>query len=177
MKKMLVICARHGYAGSSIPDDAAKDDARQLTPSGARAVKAVASHLADEGIRPTKICHSPAVRAAQSAKILGGILGTPTAEEPLLYIHGPLSVLLRRFADDGEKRVVLVSHDDVLENGLHQLDRASPKQVVDKYAMGEARAFDFDRDDLSWSERMRVLPSDLGEEDVYDHAAKIFHSP
>lgn len=164
---------RHGFAGESFKDDPKKDDARALMPDGRDAAKAVAKHLADEGMSPTIVLAGPATRTVQTGRIAADVFGCDFAVEPMLYVGGPMTVLLRRLADSGAKRVHLVTHDDVIENTLHKLDGQDPKQPIDKVAMAEARVVDFDRGDLSWEERMRVLPSDLGLDDHYDHRGVI----
>ncbi len=169
---MRVALMRHGFAGTSIPDDPKADDARPLQPEGRAAAAAMAKWMRDEDLIPDAILAGPAVRTMETARIVGDILGVKVKKEPLLYAHGPGTVVLQRLADDGAKRQLLVTHDDVIETILHSLAEG---QHADKVAMGEVRVFDFSRDDLDYEERERCLPSDLGLEDIYDHRAIVVH--
>ena len=173
---MRITLMRHAYAGPSIdgdpPEQDEEDDKRPLTAEGRKAATAVAGRLKDDGFVPTKIYASPAVRTMQTAKIAGSILGAPVVKEPMLYLGGPVTLFLRRLADEGEKRVMLVTHADVDQSLLKYL-QADGSRIVDKFAMGEARVIDFDRDSLLWDERGRYLPSDSGLDDVYDHRGVI----
>lgn len=71
---------RHGEAE---PAGAAGDAARPLSPTGRRAVTALAAGLAMEGGRPGRIFSSPILRARQTAEIVRDAMPRAPAIEPM----------------------------------------------------------------------------------------------
>lgn len=174
---MKIYLCRHAYAGEylaqaekvSFKHDP-KDMARPLEPEGIAAATALGQWLTDNDEAPTRILHSPVKRAKQTAQILGRSLGIKPEENPNLSILKPAEMVIKALAaDKSQKRVVIVAHSDNIPPALRALNWLSgaDKYAVDPYAMAEMRILDIDRDSLTWSERGRVLPSDIGQDDFY----------
>ncbi|MEA2621813.1 MAG: phosphohistidine phosphatase [Chloroflexota bacterium] len=87
------------------------DEARPLSDKGRAQGERLGAFLASVGFRPDAIVSSPKVRAAQTAEIVAGALGTSVSiDERLAGGFGPESLgeLLRNL---GVRRPVLVGHD------------------------------------------------------------------
>jgi phosphohistidine phosphatase len=93
-------------ASSGVPEDA-----RPLTPAGARRAAQVARGLASAGVRFDRLLHSPIVCAVQSASLLADVL-QGESEVTHLLAGPPSPDLLARV--DGRK-VAMVGHSPWLE--------------------------------------------------------------
>ena len=174
---MKLYLLRHGYAGDYIGKDEGAnfvhnpaDLARKLEDDGIDAATSLAAWMKDKGEIPTVIYHSPVVRAAMTARILGRELGVRTVPEQGLEIDKPAEMVVKRLArDKANKRVCLVAHTDNIVPGLRALNWLSgaDKYKVDPIAMAELRILDVDRSSFTWDELARVQPSDLGGVDHY----------
>jgi phosphohistidine phosphatase len=118
---MELVLLRHGPAAVRDPARWRDDARRPLTSSGKSAVREAAEGLATLGVKRPAIRTSPAVRAADTARIAGDVLGAagPIERwEELKFGSTPESVV-QRLVDEGPRTgtVVLVGH----EPGLGQL--------------------------------------------------------
>ena len=118
---MEIVLFRHGPAAVRDPARWPDDARRPLTRAGKAAVRAAAEGLAAIGVKRPAIRTSPALRAADSARIAGEVLGSAGAIarwDELKFSATPESVV-QRLVDEGPRTgaVVLVGH----EPGLGQL--------------------------------------------------------
>lgn len=175
---MRVYIIRHGYAGDYIGKEGGAsqwqrdpaDLARVLLADGIDAITSLGQWMADNDEVPSLILHSPVQRAKQSAKILARVTGAPKREEMTLEISKPLEMVVKKLAADPDaKRVALIAHTDNILPALRALNYLSgpDKFAVDPIAMGELRVLKVDRSTSMWTEKQRVLPSDLGQADYY----------
>jgi phosphohistidine phosphatase len=116
-----LLLLRHGPAAVRDPARWRDDARRPLTAAGKRAVRDAARGLAALGLDRPAIRSSPAVRAADTARIAAEVLGAKGAIErwdQLGFAATPESVV-QRMVDEGPRTgtVVLVGH----EPGLGQL--------------------------------------------------------
>ena len=167
---MLLYLVRHGYAGD---DDDTTNPTRALTPDGVGIVQALGGWMQANKATPTAIWASPMVRTQQTAKILKDVLGVPrvvteTGLKPEAKLaNASLAVIIKKAADTGAKRLLIVSHHDSISAGMRSLNFMTPEEF-DVFAMSEMRAYDVNRKAYTWKERYRVKPSwDLGEVDYY----------
>ena len=168
---MLLYLVRHGYAGDA--DDTTDPD-RPLTDDGVGIVQSLGAWMIDAKASPTAIWASPMVRTQQTARILRDVLGvskrlvTETGLQPENRLaNASLRMIVKKAADTGQKRLLMVSHHDSISAGMRTLNFMSADEF-DVFAMGEMRAYDVDRKKYFWEERYRVVPSmDLGEVDYY----------
>lgn len=146
------------------------DPDAELTPEGEATADALGEHMADNDMVPSRIIHSPTVRAQQTAERIADAiksagfvppeLSQDTSIGPQQSIRGLLQKLA---ADEGAKGVAIVSHRATIVNGLKQLGIDNgDRQKVDDPAMGELRVVKVKRGSGRWTEKARVRPSDLG---------------
>jgi len=111
---LLVDLLRHGDA---LPAGKDGDDARTLSPRGARDLERLASHLAQIGWRPERVYTSPLVRARESARIALGLV-TPSPEVEVLEAlrpSGEPGAIVRALSEEGSARhVLMVGHQPLL---------------------------------------------------------------
>lgn len=175
---MKIYIMRHGFAEP--PTEKAfnklnwkwseEDLARPLKEEGVTAATAIARWMLDKDEVPTRIEHSPAKRAAQTAKIVGKILKAPVMENQNLLPGKPAEMVMKGLADDkANKRVMLVGHSDNLPAALRALNWLTGDEhfEVDPMATAEMRILDMKRKSYTWDELDRVLPSWVGAEDLY----------
>lgn len=164
---MKILLVRHSFAGDETDE---QDPDRKLTPEGVQIVKDLATWMSNAGEVPNSLFTSPAPRARQTASVLHRELGLlkPRVEDGLGPNKGSsLASVLRRIAiDDRLKRVAIVSHHDTIEHSLAALNEDKPTDL-ERMAMGELRILKLDRDTGRWSEKDRILPSELGNEDHF----------
>ncbi len=109
------------------------DYARPLASRGARNAAAMAQWLGQQEFAPTCIKSSPAVRAAETARIVAKELGgTPIIWESKLYL-ADLSDLLEIAAHPPSARWLLVGHNP----GLESLVRFCDPEIEDRTAHGK----------------------------------------
>jgi phosphohistidine phosphatase SixA len=168
---MRIYIMRHGFAGDYMGKEG-KDPSnvnRALQPDGIDAVTAIAEWMADpaRNMVPNAIYASPIKRAQQTAKIMSDTFGIRVITDPTLEISKPAEMLIKKIAADKSiTRPLLIAHRDNLEPALRRLNGMSDDEI-DPIAMAELRALKVDRDDATWTEKTRVLPSDLGCIDYY----------
>ena len=178
---MKLILMRHGFAG--IPKDVhvtnwkwSKENLRRpLQSEGRDAALGIARWMFDHDEIPSRIEHSPTERTRETAKIVFDHLRKhpdgkriQLVEQQNLFIDKPVDEYVKRLCDDkSNKRVMLVGHSDNIPPALRALNWVEDKLEVDQFATAELRCFDFCRKDYTWDELYRVLPSDMGSEDLY----------
>ncbi len=140
-------------------------------------VNAVAAKLVDNGRVPKVIYSGPTLRTRQTAqRFLAAFRGAGHAL-PKVVVEDGLgpgehrghagAAVLKKLADDPEvKRAMVVSHHDTLNKALASLNDVDP-MTVPTFAKVEVRGIEFDRGTGEWEEDWCLLPSDVGEEDVY----------
>lgn len=163
---MRVYAIRH-----SVPedDDYSVDEDPGLTDEGRKLVEKLAEWMLDNDEVPSILFASPMQRAQETAEILRDKLGILPKVETDITIGPEMSVrgLIKRAAGDEDMvRVGIVSHHETIQHGLRDLNRDPPVHL-DPMAQAELRILKVDRDDATWKERQRVLPSDLGGTDHY----------
>ncbi len=109
---------RHGQAGS--PPDGLGDADRTLTEEGRRQASATGQALADRGVTPTHVWHSPLVRAVETARLVAAPLtfakaagpeGAPRVREDL-YPHSAFGALVEALAGlPADADVIAVGHE------------------------------------------------------------------
>lgn len=103
----VIFLIRHGEAENYSPDG--RDASRQLSKKGEGDIYLQAKFLLETGDKIDLICHSPFVRAVQTASILESQLHVPLLEDKALTPCGNLESL--QFQLKGEdKNIVFVSH-------------------------------------------------------------------
>ena len=106
---MLITILRHADAEPHCVDDAA----RRLTEKGYKQAKRVGCFMKEQGIRPDIILTSPAVRARETAEIVGKILANQNLTEVPWASSGmdPMRALDELAAYSRFKSVLLVGHE------------------------------------------------------------------
>ncbi len=125
---------RHAHAGDPLAWDG-PDDRRPLSDRGQKQADRLGRFLAGIGFQPDAIISSPKARAAQTAEIVGGLLGMPVSvDERLGRAFGApdLERVLRDAGDPG--RPVLVGHDPDFSDLLATLCDA-PRVTMRKGAL------------------------------------------
>ncbi len=159
---------RHGFAGDYVGKDNV-DDARKLQPDGIDAVKALAQWMASpkRNMVPNSIVCSPLRRAVETAKLMSDAFGLPYAIDQNLERSKPMEMFIKKCCGDKSiRRPLLIAHIDNIVPALAKLNYLD-KMQVDAIAMAEMRVLKLDRDDCTWDEKLRVLPSDLDGVDYY----------
>ncbi len=173
---MKLYVARHAPREPSedFSDAEEGDPDAKITDEGELIAAAVGEWLAREDEIPTVIYAGPTVRTQQTAELIAKAIKdegfvppevkTDVSIGPYMSIRG----LVLKLAEDGEKRVMIVTHQQTIKAGLRALnvDNDDPGKP-DPYAAGEVRALDVKRKTGKWTEDKRVRPSDLGFSDVY----------
>jgi phosphohistidine phosphatase len=121
MAEVQVHLLRHAHAG-----DPAKwerpDELRPLSPRGERQAERLGRLLAAGGFEPDAIVTSPKVRAEQTARIVGDLLGRPIRIDERLASGFGIDELASLLDDlGGPSRPVLVGHDPDLSELLSDL--------------------------------------------------------
>lgn len=111
---------RHGIAQ---PTHASGDAARELTPEGAAAVRALGERLGLDAWRPERAFSSPYVRARDTARIVLQAAGVPLVAdvmpelEPEFDFMATIKAVVARM--DGARHAVLVAHQPLLGRLAH----------------------------------------------------------
>ncbi len=175
---MRVYLTRHADAGEFFHAPGMKDPDPSLSILGREQTSRLADHMKDEPDEydPTVVYTSMLSRARQTGKILAQKLGLgPVIQEsgfgPVDHRGPTLGVVLKRLAaqkDPKVKRILVVSHHDSIRQGLAVMNDVMPTEV-DPIAKSELRIIDMDREDGTWKEIHRCMPSDLDDEapDLY----------
>jgi phosphohistidine phosphatase len=102
---------RHADAGD--PDAWRGDDAvRPLSEKGRGQAERLGRHLAVLAFQPDEIVSSPKLRAAETAELVAGTLGTKVKlDDRLAAGFGPEALAELVAGLDGARRIVLVGHD------------------------------------------------------------------
>jgi phosphohistidine phosphatase len=117
MKTLLLL--RHAKSSWTDPLD---DHDRPLSGRGGRAARAMAEHMASQGLVPDRVLCSSAVRTSETWALMAPHLGEPPLETSrTLYLASPGELLaaVRAGAGDAE-RLLLVGHNP----GIEELARA-----------------------------------------------------
>lgn len=110
---MDVLLIRHAAAldAGSVPGG---DAARPLSPAGRRQFEAASAWLAQRGVRPERIIHSPRLRARQTAEILAAAIGAADnamASEYWLGEGMPLADSLALIRREAPLPLAIVGHE------------------------------------------------------------------
>lgn len=163
---------RHAWAGDyrGKKDDLGKaDDTRELQQDGLDAIDALIAWMSDPSrdAVPNSVTTSPLTRAMQTGQRIAKAFGLKAVVDQNLDPGKPMEMLIKRYASDPTvKRPLIVAHSDNINPGLRRLN-ALDETEYDPIAMCELRWLVLDRDDCTWAEKQRVLPSDLGGTDYY----------
>jgi len=105
------------HAKSNWDDPELADHERPLAPRGQRAAKAIATHIAAEGIEPALVLCSSAVRTRETLDRITPALGSPEVEvEDGLYGAGAGALLERlRRVPDSVSSVMMIGHNPGIE--------------------------------------------------------------
>lgn len=170
---MKIWIMRHGDAGEDAADPEEERD-RPLSAEGIEQVSAVARALAAKDVRPKVVVASDYARTAETADLVGKILGVKVALTSALAPHLPARPVLEDLlADENSKRVLVVGHHDNLVPGLSEMGGDfSPVEGADdvydgdddcpELAKGECVRLKFDRGSGTWTAVDRVRPDDVG---------------
>lgn len=110
---MQLLMIRHSYAAEpgSVPGG---DFERPLTERGQQVFSRMANWLAERGLSPERILHSPLVRATQTAAILAESCQQELTEENARHWIGsglPLTELLEELNDNVVESVAIIGHE------------------------------------------------------------------
>ena len=122
---------RHAAAEARAPGR--KDAARRLTREGRKELAEVVKGLKKLGVRFDRVCHSPMLRAVESAELLSPILDGESEVTPGLADE-PDASLLRAIAG---KRVALVGHEPWLSELVSWLLLGTPGHA-DRFPLKKA---------------------------------------
>ena len=157
-----------------VADMADGDPEAELTPEGELIATAVGEWLVEHDEIPSAVYASDAVRTQQTAELVvkaiadGGFAAPEVQTDVSIGPHMSIRGLLLKLAEKGAKKVLFVTHREVIDMGLKAIDADTGNaKHADTFASGELRILDVKRKDGRWSERKRVRPSDLGFDDVY----------
>jgi phosphohistidine phosphatase len=117
----LLLLMRHGKADSAQDPD----HERELTDRGRTQAQMIGEYLESQGVRPTRVLVSDAVRTRQTwdsvLAAMPGFDGT-VAFFPEIYEGGPAEVLdLVRTTDDDEQVVMVIGHEPTMSSLSHGL--------------------------------------------------------
>lgn len=166
---MKLLLMRHSFAGAPIGKEknTPADLARALWPEGIAAAQNLAAYLLDNDFVPNAIRHSPVKRAKQTAKILGDAFGMKPVEDQNLEMTKPVRMAIMALAaDPSQKRVLLISHSNAIQEALRALNYLTA-DYVDPISACELRILDVKRKNGSWKEVDRILSTDLGADQNY----------
>lgn len=165
---MKIFVVRH-----SVPEDGGdyeEDPDPPLSKQGREIAKALGKWMVEAEVLPNFIWVSPKLRTQETAEIIRDAIGLP---EEAVEVKGSMDadmsirkMVLKAAGDKSVTRLMIVSHHESIEHGLRVLNR-DPWVHLDVMAMGELRQLEVAREDGSWDEHLRLLPSDLGGKDHY----------
>ena len=116
---MILYFLRHGKAGSP---QAHNDDARELTPKGAAALRAAAPLWRRLNLRPDVVLSSPLPRALQTADLLCAAAGGSPTPDDRLRPGASWGDLARAMAAHSDaRRVMFVGHEPDLSSAIVEL--------------------------------------------------------
>ena len=120
---MILYFLRHGKAGAP---RASNDDERELTPKGARALRAAGPLWRRLNLRPDVVISSPLARALQTADIFCEAMGGEPTVDDLLRPGASWGQLARAMAQHPDaRRVMFVGHEPDLSSAIVQLTGAA----------------------------------------------------
>ena len=120
---MILYFLRHGKAGAP---RASKDDERELTPKGARTLRAAAPLWRRLNLRPDVVISSPLARALQTAEIFCEAMGGEPIVDDLLRPGASWGQLARAMAAHPDaRRVMFVGHEPDLSSAIVELTGAA----------------------------------------------------
>ena len=136
------------HAKSSWDDPELRDHDRPLAPRGRRAAKLMAGHIRDEGIRPSLVLCSSAVRARQT---LAGVApdGEVSVEQELYGASADDLLDRLRRVPDGVESVMLIGHNPAMQDLALTLAGGGAEQVERKFPTGALATLSFAGE---WSE-------------------------
>ena len=139
-----------------------------LSEDGREFVENLAQWMLDNDETPNFIFTSPKLRTQETAEIIREAIGLSSVKvDPSIDSHMSIKKLVEKVAgDEAMTRVAIVSHHESIEHGLRVLN-LEPWIHLDMLAMSEMRILDVKRKKFTWKEEARVVPSDLGGEDIY----------
>jgi phosphohistidine phosphatase len=121
-----------------------KDFDRPLSRRGVHDATTIARWLAVQPIKPSHITSSPALRAAQTATIVGQALdGVPIAWEPRFYL-ADFDQLLAVVSEPPSVNWLIIGHNPEVEVLVQYLDQGIRRRVLKKKLMPTAGLFAFD---------------------------------
>lgn len=167
---MKIWILRHGKPedGDDGEPDYREEPDPPLSDKGKEHVGALAQWMLDTESIPNLIWSSPKLRCLETAEVVRDALGLP-AVDPKPSMDSDRSIrkmMLKACGDKAVTRLLIVSHHESIEHGLRVLNR-DPWVHLDMFAMAELRQYEVDRGDGTWEEHLRLLPSDLGGQDIY----------
>jgi phosphohistidine phosphatase len=147
---MLIWLVRHGDA-----ELRGKDDLRELTPEGSRAVEAIARRVADRAGVIRAVYHSGKRRAEQTAAILASSINLPAPRTQELLRPNADPFEVARWIESFEEPVALVTHLPLVERVASVLISGSPEVPVFAFSTGTIAAIEKENGGwkLAWSER------------------------
>jgi len=114
---------RHGKAGANQPLD---DDARELTPKGADALRAAAPLWRRLNLRPDVVISSPLPRGLQTAELFCEAVGGKPLTDDRLRPGASWADLARAMAAHPDaRRVLFVGHEPDLSSAISRLTGAA----------------------------------------------------
>ena len=151
-------------------DDYAEDPDPPLSKEGREIAAALGKWMLEAEVLPNFIWVSPKLRTQETAEIIRDAIGLP---DEFVEIKGSMDsdmsirkMVLKAARDKGVTRLMIVSHHESIEHGLRVLN-LEPWIHLDMFAQGELRQLEVDREDGTWKEHLRMMPSDLGMKDHY----------
>lgn len=119
---MLLYLMRHGLA--NWPNWARADNERPLNPEGTRQIQALGAALAQRGVQPARILHSPLARAFETATVLAEALGVSDRVQEQWHLRPGFSLADLRLILHQQATLpslLLVGHNPDMPEQLHQL--------------------------------------------------------
>jgi phosphohistidine phosphatase len=121
--------------GEAKPEE--EDPERPLTNHGKEEAGKVARRLAEAGMKPEEIFHSPKLRAKQTADIFSSHLHVPSIELQGLKPNDDPAIA-RDFVERQKRNLMLVGHLPHLSRLVSVLVTGNPEQETIKFRMGAA---------------------------------------
>lgn len=92
----------------------------------------MSEHLKAQGVRPSRILHSPTTRTQQTAEILGEVFGVAPVEEKALGFMGDEAELLKKIPDPAlDETIIMVGHAPTLMHFAYLLtNRGSLNELL-----------------------------------------------
>lgn len=122
-----LILARH--AKSDWADEGLDDHDRPLNDRGRRDAPVMARRLLRQGVRPTVLLSSSALRAQQTAEAFGRVFETEVVVQPELYLAAPPMILAAARAA-GADEVMVVAHDPGMSALVSRLAERDERMVT-----------------------------------------------